>query len=152
MEEDPPPSQAIHLLKRYMAKYHGCESPHRLAALAQMLQRQARVQRREMLQYLAAQEAELASRLLLIYPELAVPHGVTRYTTAPEAFDGFGTATVRVLGTFNGEPLRQVDIVAEHLCWQTLRYASGLHPCFTKEELASLRDLPWFKAAQQADM
>ena len=43
-------------------------------------------------------------------------------TTAPTAYDGFGTFTINALG-----PKRWVLIEQEHFTWQTQRYASGLH-------------------------
>ena len=43
-------------------------------------------------------------------------------TTAPEAYDGFGTFTVH---EYDGH--RLVAIQEPHVAWQTGRYASGLH-------------------------
>lgn len=45
-----------------------------------------------------------------------------RQTTAPRAYDGFGTIELKDLGTE-----RIVLIRDEHLNWQTMRYSSGLH-------------------------
>jgi hypothetical protein len=43
-------------------------------------------------------------------------------TSAPAAYDGFGTYTIASSGT-----VRLVSIHHEHLGWQTGRYASGTH-------------------------
>src|SRR5262245_60614465 len=51
-------------------------------------------------------------------------------TTAPQAYDGFGTISVDTsrLAKGHGEDVeRYVLIDAEHLTWQVGRYASGLH-------------------------
>jgi len=49
-------------------------------------------------------------------------------TTAPDTYDGFGTATVFILGTDRrGTSWRLVAICPEHWVWQTQRYRSGLH-------------------------
>jgi hypothetical protein len=73
-----------------------------------------------------------------------IARGAVRYTTAPEAYDGFGTITVRVVGTFAGKPLRCVAIQPAHLEWQTCRYNSGLHPCWTQaqfyKDVQTMRD------------
>lgn len=52
------------------------------------------------------------------------------YTTAPAAYDGFGSSTVRnCLHTpYDGAvpyTVRQVRVRREHAHWQTLRYQSG---------------------------
>ena len=48
-------------------------------------------------------------------------------TTAPPAYDGFGTFTVKdELDVVGDKPLRVVLIREEHLRWQFSRYSSGL--------------------------
>ena len=59
--------------------------------------------------------------------------GLIRYTTAPEAYDGFGTRTARVAGDDGGKPIRMVLIESDALQWQDTRYASGMHCCWTQE-------------------
>ena len=51
------------------------------------------------------------------------------YTTAPAAYDGFGTVElVQVAGTDQqGRVIRKVGIRPEHGEWQTQRYGSGMH-------------------------
>lgn len=49
---------------------------------------------------------------------------VPAVTTAPKAYDGFGTFTLEEAGD-----IRIVLIQAEHLDWQQGRYLSGLHQC-----------------------
>lgn len=65
-----------------------------------------------------------------------------RYTNAPEAYDGFGTKTLRVVGTDKRDrPIREVSIEPDHFKWQSMRYRSGMHPCWTREQLGELQDL-----------
>ena len=66
------------------------------------------------------------------------------YTTAEEAYDGFGTKTVESgrYQTKQGKPVRKVSVQDEHRGWQEMRYASGLHLAATPEQFADL--LGWF--------
>ena len=61
-----------------------------------------------------------------------------RYTSSPDCYDGFGTETLRVVGTaaHNGRPVREVQIDPSHLDWQESRYGSGSHSSYTDEQLA----------------
>ncbi len=64
----------------------------------------------------------------------------TTYTDAPDRYDGFGTRTVRIIGTMTcgshaGQPVREVQTPAEHVQWQRLRYMSGLNLACTAEDL-----------------
>lgn len=61
-----------------------------------------------------------------------------RFTTAPQDYDGFGTKTLdpKYAITHHGDPIRKVEIHNDHLVWQTMRYASGLHRASTEAELA----------------
>jgi len=72
----------------------------------------------------------------------------TRFTTAPESYDGFGTRTLcRVEMPKRGPRgvyavwYREVEIDPEYLDWQRVRYASGLHACLTNAELVMLHPL-----------
>jgi hypothetical protein len=58
------------------------------------------------------------------------------YTTAPSAYDGFGTVELDPdAGTDNrGLTIRKVAVEPDHLDWQMARYASGLHGCVTAAE------------------
>ena len=56
------------------------------------------------------------------------------YTTAPEVYDGFGTTTIRIIGLFDGKPVRLVETPPEHVDWQRCRYASGMHLGASEEE------------------
>jgi hypothetical protein len=60
---------------------------------------------------------------------LAPTPTVELVTSAPEQYDGFGTTTVERLPyrTRGGGDLRRVRVQAQHLTWQSQRYASGLH-------------------------
>jgi hypothetical protein len=49
-------------------------------------------------------------------------HFHIRETDAPHAYDGFGTMSI-----MESKPVRIVLIRAEHLNWQEMRYASGMH-------------------------
>lgn len=50
-------------------------------------------------------------------------------TSAPEAYDSFGTKTVvKEYAKNDRHSFRLVEIAAEHYDWQTNRYLSGLHP------------------------
>lgn len=57
-----------------------------------------------------------------------------RETTAPKAYDGFGTLTLADIGD-----TRIVLIRDEHLAWQEGRYASGMHsptvPDLTEDQI-----------------
>lgn len=61
---------------------------------------------------------------------------VTRYTTAPEGYDSFGTFTVAVAGTTKcgHKTYRRVLIDPVHVRWHEGRYGSGLHPCVDQAE------------------
>lgn len=67
------------------------------------------------------------------------------YTTAPEAYDGFGTATVAAEWAHVNhsktmcKPVRKVSIPDEHFQWQSMRYGSGLHPTWTEEQFQEER-------------
>lgn len=59
---------------------------------------------------------------------------VIAYTDAPEAYDGFGTTTLQVMGKTSSRcvrhahgAIRKVAIHPEHLRWQTTRYESGMY-------------------------
>jgi len=73
---------------------------------------------------------------------------LTRFTTAPVEYDGFGTRTVRVIGRDNGRDVREVEIDERHLAWQETRYGSGMHPSWTPADVAKLKAAPWFEAAE----
>ena len=49
----------------------------------------------------------------------------TAWTTAPEAYDGFGTATVESHPDFHGKVLRRVSVDPNFYAWQIGRYGSG---------------------------
>ena len=55
------------------------------------------------------------------------------WTTAPEAYDGFGTQTLEECGTIYGKPLRRVVIEPSNYVYQTSRYGSGLHPSWEED-------------------
>lgn len=51
-------------------------------------------------------------------------------TTAPEAYDGFGTITIRTYEN-DGRTHRLVGVNGlANVAWQTGRYGSGLNPCY----------------------
>lgn len=53
--------------------------------------------------------------------------GITRYTTAPERYDGFGTKTLEHLETTDGRGrnYREIIIPNDAIDWQLSRYGSG---------------------------
>ncbi|MGA7122392.1 MAG: hypothetical protein WBY94_19975 [Polyangiaceae bacterium] len=55
------------------------------------------------------------------------------WTTAPEAYDGFGTQTIEACGTLYGKVLRRVVIEPSNYVYQTSRYGSGLHPSWEED-------------------
>jgi len=55
------------------------------------------------------------------------------WTTAPEAYDSFGTETLEHCGEWRGRPLRRIWADPRHTEYQTDRYHSGLHPSFTED-------------------
>lgn len=59
---------------------------------------------------------------------------VLAVTSAPEAFDGYGTFTVREIGPNEFKPAdtdRMIMIQTDMVDWQTARNSSGLYPTFT---------------------
>lgn len=68
------------------------------------------------------------------------------YTTAPRAYDGFGTEELGIVGTLNGTPLRKVETPVEHVQWQRGRYGSGMHPAYDEAAFLDLLDRPWYIA------
>src|ERR1700744_4961641 len=60
-----------------------------------------------------------------------MPETGIRYTTAPAAYDGFGTREIDADAgrDHRGQVVRKVAIEAQHLDWQERRYGSGLHGC-----------------------
>jgi energy-coupling factor transporter ATP-binding protein EcfA2 len=66
--------------------------------------------------------------------------GVTYYTTAEEAYDGFGTETIRQTGYYDdrGRQVREVVIPESAIDWQTSRYRSGMRPAMTKAEFDNM--------------
>ena len=71
---------------------------------------------------------------------------VIAYTTAPDAYDGFGTVTLSEAGLLDRKPLRKVQIEQAHYDWQSMRYGSGMYPCFDETEFQKLQGLPWYHA------
>lgn len=65
---------------------------------------------------------------------------VVTYTTAEEAYDGFGTQTAEVVGTTRGKTIRKVTTPAQHVNWQRMRYGSGLHMAIDEAEFRKLVD------------
>jgi hypothetical protein len=65
-------------------------------------------------------------------------------TTAPDAYDGFGTATLALLGLYRGQSVRLVATPPEHGAWQRARYDSGLHFAWTEEQWEKWSKEPWF--------
>jgi len=70
---------------------------------------------------------------------------VSRYTTAPEAYDGFGTTALGVVAKMNNKQYRKVLIDPKHLKWQEMRYASGMCACCDAKHLLTLEGLPAFE-------
>ncbi len=70
------------------------------------------------------------------------PPSSVYYTTAPEAFDGFGTRTLDPEFASDGpHVVRKVLIQDAHARWQTERYASGWHCAVTEAELPKFANL-----------
>ncbi len=72
-----------------------------------------------------------------------VQMATTRFTTAPESYDGFGTKTVtRFKARRNGleyvANFREVEVNVESLDWQRGRYGSGNYQCLAHHELELL--------------
>lgn len=75
---------------------------------------------------------------------------VTRYTTAPEAYDGFGTTSLGVVAAMSSRAgsrreYRKVLIDPENLKWQEMRYASGMNACVDVGQLRDLQGLHGFE-------
>jgi len=59
------------------------------------------------------------------------------YTTAPEAYDGFGTRTLEeVVGYDREKPIRKIAVQKQHYGWQEARNGSGMFPLFTEQKFA----------------
>jgi len=73
-------------------------------------------------------------------------------TTAPAAYDGFGTVELSPeVGTdMRGRPLRLVVIQPDHLDWQLSRYSSGLHVACSREEAKRWPDLYRMNTAEES--
>lgn len=57
---------------------------------------------------------------------MSEPTVMQTWTTAPEAYDGFGTKRIRVVGVDkNGSEVWEVTTPREHVQWQRDRYYSG---------------------------
>jgi len=63
---------------------------------------------------------------------------VITYTTAPEAYDWFGTRTERIAGTTGGKTVRMVSSRTAHVEAQRDRYASGCHMAKDEAEWTKL--------------
>jgi hypothetical protein len=61
---------------------------------------------------------------------------VKTYTTAPQAYDGFGTTTMmaNVGRTKAQEVIRLVETPPEHVPWQRSRYRSGMYVAVGESE------------------
>ena len=115
----------------------------RPSVIARLLERLPRIEQRRILAFLGDVRAELTRDVCaLVAKRLAIPTQIT-YTTAPSDYDGFGTETLRVVGTMAGKPVRQVDTPVEHVEWQRQRYGSGLYPAYTAKEFRELIAYPW---------
>lgn len=75
---------------------------------------------------------------------------VYRYTSAPEAYDGFGTETLAWTDWMlpsSRNRVRRIAVHPEHLEWQTMRNSSGLHVTLTDAQFAEWRQygnvVPW---------
>lgn len=91
-----------------------------------------------------------------VQTEADLPYGWTLWLTdAPEAYDGFGTRTVRpvVATTKNGDPVREVAISPDARDWQTARYFSGLRTCCLagSEDARTLARLGFWQPATEGD-
>ena len=62
---------------------------------------------------------------------------VEMVTTAPEAYDGFGTVTLARTAYQDaaGNRYRRVAMVPEHTAWQIARYRSGMFAALTPADL-----------------
>lgn len=60
------------------------------------------------------------------------------YTTAPEAYDWFGTRTVEVAGSSGGKAVRKVASDPAYVDCQRGRYRSGLHLAVAEAEWRKL--------------
>ncbi len=63
---------------------------------------------------------------------------ILTYTDAPVDYDGFGTRTLRVVGTGPRGSVRLVETPDLHLEWQRARYASGMYLSASESEIGRL--------------
>lgn len=69
------------------------------------------------------------------------PGSAFYFTTAPEAYDGFGTKTIEANAgkASNGKQWRKVQILDRHFEWQNGRNGSGFHPTVPALQFEELR-------------
>lgn len=109
-----------------------------------------RQERRALLAWLLQAHPWVYSQIVADHPEVIhKPACVITYTTAPDAYDGFGTETLTVVGTLDGKPLRKIETPAEHATWQAQRNGSGMYPTYTETEFTHLKQMPWFTATNE---
>ncbi len=91
---------------------------------------------------LPMQQCGYCGHQMPISEQIAAENGyLIRITTAPEAYDGFGTLTLEMLDTVtryagSERQYRKIAVRPEHAEWQQQRYSSGLYVCLTPEKFA----------------
>ena len=64
------------------------------------------------------------------------------YTSAPEAYDWFGTKTIlNSFAKYKGEDVRKVEVDPNHVESQLGRYLSGMHLTIKEKDLEEYRFL-----------
>jgi hypothetical protein len=76
---------------------------------------------------------------------------IERWTTAPAAYDCFGTMELATEGEWHGRVLRRVLMHPEHATYQSDRYASGLHGTSDRDPREIDREIDCKIAADRAE-
>src|SRR5262245_46793952 len=110
-----------------------------------------RRERKALLAWIAETYPAVYGGMVEVAPDLFAERACEMsYTTAPEAYDGFGTEELAVVGTCNGKPLRKVETPVEHVAWQRGRYWSGMHATYDEAEFLYRQDRPWFVKREES--
>jgi len=128
----------------YIARQAGRGLEPRAGAIVSYLLAVPRLARQHAYAWLRDTHPEVADEVDEALAEREVPTEHT-YTTAPASYDGFGTETLAVVGTLDGQPVRHVTTPVEHVEWQRQRYGSGNYRPYTQAEFTELIQYPWAK-------
>jgi hypothetical protein len=123
-------------IQDYICRESARERDLSAQAIVRQLQQLTRQEQQETLAWLGAVHPDIHAMVQALRPP--APRLVVTYTTAPVAYDGFGTETLAVVGTLKGKEVRKVDTPEQHVEWQRQRYGSGLHYALSQAQFDDL--------------